>query len=68
MLQTSLLAKREIKKGTILGSCLLGEAFAYSEAACSQEFRAKPRCSFAFVLLSSGSVVEREFSAPLLLS
>lgn len=45
-----------------MGSCLLGEAFAYSEAACSQEFRAQPRCSFAFVLLSSGSVVERELS------
>lgn len=45
-----------------MGSCLLGEAFAYSEAARSQEFRAQPRCSFAFVLLSSGSVVERESS------
>lgn len=65
MLQTSLF-EREIKKGTIFGQLFAWRSFAYSEAACSQEFRAEPRCSFAFVLLSSGSEVEREFNAPLL--
>lgn len=64
----SVCKERDKERGLFLGICLLGEAFAYSEAACSQEFSAQPRCSFAFVLLSSGSVVEREFSAPLLLS
>lgn len=43
---------RDKERGLFLGICLLGEAFAYSEAARSQEFRAQPRCNFAFVLLS----------------
>lgn len=43
---------RDKERGLFLAICLLGEAFAYSEAAHSQEFRAQPRCNFAFVLLS----------------
>lgn len=53
---------RDKAKALFLGSCLLGEAFAYSEELVPRS----SKHSLGFVLLSSGSVSVREFGAPLL--